>query len=190
MMTRYKSRKTLHLTGLLGLAISASILSGCATMSKGECLTANWYQVGRNDGARGYERARLYKHREACVEYGVSPQSSQYYKGRQAGLHSYCTPQNGFDEGRSGRPYRDVCPAKLEPAFLREYRQGEAIHDVLEEINNTQSHIDRLGRQLTDDDTDADERDDIRDRLDSSFRELERLNRELERTRMRYRHDN
>lgn len=181
-----RNKHVLRVLTLLGLAFGAALLGGCATMSKGECLTANWYQIGRNDGARGFERARLYQHREACIEYGVTPQSTQYYKGRQAGLQSYCTPQNGFEEGRAGRPYRKVCPAKLEPAFLHKYRQGEAIHDVLTEIDNVQSRVDRLGRQLTDDDTDAKERDNIRDRLDSSFRELERLNRELERTRLRY----
>src|SRR5690625_2734851 len=162
MNMRYGKAHMLRLTALLGLAMTMATLTGCATMSKGECLTANWYQIGRNDGARGYERARLYEHREACAEYGVTPRSTRYYKGRQAGLRAYCTPQNGFDEGRSGRTYRNVCPAKLEPAFLREYRQGRAIHEVLEAIHSVRSRIDRLGNRLTDDDTDADERDDIR----------------------------
>lgn len=179
-----------RLLGLLGLLIGTALISGCATLSEGECLTADWYQIGRNDGARGYERARLYEHRKACMEYGVTPQSTLYYEGRQLGLKTYCTPQNGFQQGRSGQPYHNVCPAELEPAFLHEYRQGKAVHEVLEEIASVQARVDRLGNRLADDDTDAKERDDIRDRLDSSFRELERLSRELKRTRLHYSYDN
>src|SRR5699024_12327142 len=102
MIKRYKN--TLYLTGLLSMAIGISMLGGCATLSKGECLTANWYQIGRNDGARGYERARLYEHREACAEYGVTPRSTRDYKGRPAGTRGTGTPQNGFDDGSSSRP--------------------------------------------------------------------------------------
>src|SRR5699024_3594474 len=108
---------------IIAIPVVAAV-TGCATMSEGECWTADWYQVGRSDGADGYTRARLYDHRQACTQYGIRPDASAYFAGRQLGLKRYCTPRNGFHAGRSGKPYRDVCPAPLEPAFLDVYREG------------------------------------------------------------------
>lgn len=171
------------------LALALLALGGCATLSKGECLTANWYLIGRNDGAHGYERARLYEHRQACMQYGVWPNAKAYYVGRRKGLASYCTTRNGFREGRAGNPYRGVCPASSEQAFLRGYRKGSALHEVASEIDEVQSEIDSLESRLYDDETDDESRDDIRDRIRSRLRELRYLNRDLNRLRRRFDYD-
>lgn len=176
--------------GLLTLTLlSAYALTGCATLSEGECKTADWYQIGRQDGGNGLTRARLHKHREACAEYGVRPQPDRYFDGRIVGLKQYCTPRSGFDEGRAGHPYRDVCPAKLEPAFLAGHRKGEAIHDVESDISDVENDIDRTERLLDDDDTSHRERRVLRRELRDLYYRMRYLNDELIRLERHYTRD-
>ena len=175
---------------LLALTLMAAFaLSGCATLSEGECRTADWYQIGRQDGSNGYERARLFKHREACGEYGIRPQPKPYYAGREAGLRQYCTPRKGFDEGRAGHPYRDVCPLKTEQAFLAAFSKGEAIHEVDSEIDDVENEIDRIERRLDDDDTSRRERRTLRRDLRDRYYRLRYLNDELARLQRHYMRD-
>lgn len=161
----------------LALVVLAS--SGCATLSKGECLTANWRLLGKNDGANGYQRARLYQHRKACAQYGVWPDAEAYYAGRREGLERYCTARTGFREGRAGHEYQGVCPLPSENAFLEAYRKGKVIHDVAKDIEDTENKIDSLEERLSDENTSDSARDDIRAELQSRLRELRYLNRQL-----------
>jgi hypothetical protein len=176
--------------GLLALILlSACALSGCATLSEGECRTADWHQIGRQDGGHGFTRARLHKHREACSEYGVQPQPDRYYDGREIGLQQYCTPRKGYDEGRAGHSYRDVCPAETERAFLAGHRKGEAIHEVESDISDVESEIDRKERRLDHDNTSRRERRVLRRELRDLYYRLRYLNDELVRLERHYTRD-
>ena len=183
-----------RVTRLASLALAGTLLagaSGCATLSEGECYTADWYQLGRADGQRGYERSRLYEHRKACVEYGIRPDATAYYRGRQVGLAAYCTPRNGYQEGRDGHVYRGVCPPKYESRFLAAYRDGKNVHEVEEDIEDVERDIDRNERILDDDDSGKEERRDARRDLRHLYDRLRMLNRQwrtLERSMMRYRY--
>ena len=174
-------RSPLHGSLLALLLIAAGALNGCATLSEGQCRTADWYQIGRQDGNQGMDRARLHKHRKACAEYGIHPLPERYYTGRDAGLLRYCTPRRGFEEGLKGRPYRDVCPLTLEPAFLAAYREGRAIHDVESAINDIERDIDRYRQRLEQDDLERNERRALRQEL----RDLRQERRHRDRERLR-----
>lgn len=185
-LPRLDTPKTRWRLTLTVTTITLLAAGGCATLSKGECLTANWYLLGRNDGSQGYKRARFYEHRMACAQYGVQPDAEAYFAGRRAGLEQYCTPLNGFREGRAGHPYRGVCPVESEAAFLDAYREGRAIHEVAQEIEVVQNTIDTLEAKLNKDDTPNEVRDRIRNKLRAKFAELRRLNRELTRRKRLY----
>lgn len=162
---------------LIGLLIT--VLSGCATLSEGECKTADWHEIGRKDGANGFTRARLHKHSEACSEHNVQPQPDRYFAGREVGLERYCTPRKGFDDGREGNRYRDVCPAELERAFLTAFRKGEMIHEIDADIETVEKDISRKEKQLSDDDTSDQERLNLRRDLSDLYDQLRDLNRDL-----------
>lgn len=164
---------------LLLVVLLVSTVPGCATLSEGECKTADWFSIGRQDGNNGRERARLYDHRKACAEYGVQPDSKNYYAGREAGLARYCTPSNGFNQGRAGKAYQNVCPVNTEPGFLFEYRQGKIIRDVDEDIQSLERTIDRQEKQLNDDKTTAKQADELRESLRRDYERLRYLNREV-----------
>ena len=74
------------------------VLSACATLSKNECLNADWYHLGTQDGAAGYPQGRLLEHYEACAEYGIRPDDTKYLTGRSDGLVTYCQPANAIRE--------------------------------------------------------------------------------------------
>lgn len=160
-----------RLPALLLVCLAALLgLSGCATLSEGECRTADWHQLGRQDGAQGQPRARLFEHREACAEYGIRPDAEAYYRGRERGLLDYYTPASGFRQGREGARYRGVCPALLEPDFLEHYRQGQALREAEQAVAAVEREIERTERALLDDDLDAEQRQRLHRTLRGHYR--------------------
>ena len=166
---------------------------GCATLSKEECLQADWFETGRKDGAKGQPRAVFQEHCNACAKYGANPDREAYFRGREQGLKSYCTKENGFEQGRRGKKYEYVCPPSLEPAFLEGYRNGREVHEYEARIASLEREIRRIEREielkerklnspkLTDEQRSV-IRSDIR-ALDMEYRDVVRKLRYLQRTR-------
>ena len=120
----------------LAICLMAAVLvSGCATLNKSECREADWQTIGLEDGANGHPLTYISRHRKACAEYGVTPDLDQYELGHNAGLKRFCTPANGFKQGRAGRSYNDVCPANLKGQFLTGYDTGRELHELKSEID-------------------------------------------------------
>lgn len=117
------------------------IFSGCATMGKNECLNAQWRNIGYEDGVRGYRATRLAKHRQACADYGISPDLDEYTAGRRLGLAEWCTAANGFYQGRRGRVYKGVCPPELEGSFLSGMNHGREVYSYNREIDKREKHL-------------------------------------------------
>ena len=105
-------------------------MGGCVTMNEGDCRYADWFELGRRDGARGHAWQQLVRHRKSCNEYGLEVDERHYREGRDAGLLEYCTPNNGWRTGLRGGSYKRVCPADLEGAFLDGYELGAEIREV------------------------------------------------------------
>ncbi|ART79420.1 DUF2799 domain-containing protein [Oceanisphaera avium] len=123
------------------------LLSSCASMSEEQCLTANWLDQGFRDGRVGQPLARLADHRKACAKVGVTPNEARYFEGRDQGILSYCTPENGLRVGRQGQTYRNACPAHLEQAFLVAFDKGKALYETeqtLEKLQQQRQELERL----------------------------------------------
>lgn len=110
---------------LLVLAASAA---GCSTITPAEraaaCRATDWSRYGYNDGLLGVpaeERTELFAD---CAELGHPANTAAYQAARARGLMEYCTVENGYDVGRSGRRYRNVCPPGSAQDFLQGYQQG------------------------------------------------------------------
>lgn len=130
----------------IGLAyiLMAFVLTGCATLNKDECMTADWAQIGYEDGARGYQDLRVSSHREACAKHGVSVDFRAYQDGYDEGVVRFCTPDNGFDQGVAGKQYNGVCPPALEPSFLEAFDAGREIHTAATMVRNLENEQVRL----------------------------------------------
>lgn len=123
------------------------LVSGCAAMSKKECLNAQWQSVGYEDGAKGYEVSRIGEYRKSCAEYNVSPDVEAYMQGRSQGLTQWCTPGNGYYQGTRGAVYNGVCPEALASDFEFAMSEGKAIYDYLQKINDYEMLVARLHRE-------------------------------------------
>lgn len=119
----------------LGILL-ALLVSGCATMDKPECRQADWQIIGIEDGAKGHPVSYIGNHRKACAEYGIQPDLAQYQLGHQTGLAQFCTARNGFNQGRTGRNYNEVCPSGLREQFVRGYNTGRKLKLLDSEIDH------------------------------------------------------
>ncbi|CAH0533827.1 hypothetical protein VST7929_01702 [Vibrio stylophorae] len=132
------------------LGSALMLLSSCATMNQQECLTANWQQIGLADGANGYRISQIDAHRQACAEYGVTPDLQAYTLGYQQGLKAYCAPANGYQVGYEGKAYYGQCPEAQHAAFFAAYQNGAKHFELRSEIQRLENEYESDGRALTD----------------------------------------
>lgn len=160
----------LRLVPLIALIV---LLNGCASMSKEQCLTANWLDQGFQDGRNGQTLTRLEDHRKACEKVGVIPDRSLYLEGRDQGITHYCTAENGLRQGRNGKPYLNSCPAHLQHEFLIAYEQGRELYNAEKRVNDLDYEVSELEQSIRDED-DKKQRRRLRQDLRDLDRELQR----------------
>jgi hypothetical protein len=133
---------------LILLALSG--LSACASLSKEECLNADWKTIGYEDGSLGRAETTIQSHRKACAKINVSPDLNQYLSGHKEGARVYCKKSTAYQLGVSGGAYNGICPADLEPAFLKAYRYGQELFSIRQEISRIESAITSYENSITD----------------------------------------
>jgi hypothetical protein len=131
------------------LVIGAFVLNACATLSKEECLAADWRVIGQNDGSNGFApQDRFAGHVKACSKIGVTPDQTLWNQGYQLGLVRYCTPSNGLNVGEAGKPYANVCPLDKAPKFIQAYGLGKNLHDIRASVASRRSAISSRQAQI------------------------------------------
>jgi hypothetical protein len=112
--------RTAYISFLVCLAIG--LLNSCASLSKDECLYADWQIIGYEDGAAGRGASRLGEHRKACAGHAVVPDKVAYEGGYDEGLQTFCTYDRGLGQGRQGETANAVCHASLD--FIDGHESG------------------------------------------------------------------
>lgn len=133
---------------LPAMLVGLLILSGCASLSAEECLAADWYTIGVEDGSRGQSVSRIGAHRKACAEVGVQPDMARYSEGRAFGLQSFCTRERGYTEGENGRSYSGVCPPHLEPIFMQGYLAGQDRYRLKQDIRRLEVELAAVNEEV------------------------------------------
>lgn len=114
--------------GLWAAALTA-LVTGCAGgMTQADCQSADWSALGFADGRSGSPAKFAEKRLSACAGDGYAVDRAAYAAGRVDGLKSYCTAAGGFDAGRLGQEYFDVCAPPIETEFLAAYEDGARLH--------------------------------------------------------------
>lgn len=167
--------------GLLCMALAVLATGGCATLSESQCVTGDWYTIGKRDGSAGLSRSQLFKHDEACAAYGAQPDARAYDAGRQDGLRRYCTPQQGFVEGHKGRSYRSVCEGPSERTFLRAFDEGKVLYDAEQRLQRVDEKISRIEYRLDHDELDDKQRKSLHKDLKDQRSEHRRARRDIDR---------
>jgi hypothetical protein len=167
---------------LLWLLLVAMVgLSGCASMTKEQCLEASgtsWERIGWIDGSDGWDPdQRLAMHREACQEVHVLPDRTTYMRGWSNGVIEYCTPDRGYSVGLSGSSGNSrVCPPETRGLFDDNVDLGLRIHNLRNQIHSLDSEIDSYESRLRDPKlVDRETRRDLHERIHNRDRELTHL---------------
>lgn len=155
------------------------LLAGCATMDKSECVNANWYAIGLEDGARGASVERLGAHRRACAEFNVSPDAERYVAGHREGLKSFCTYERGYAAGRAGSAYSGVCPPEMRRDFLAGYERGKELHGLHRRLDQVNADIKKTKAGLSEPGVSPRTRAQLAERLEGLSREAEYLEQQI-----------
>jgi hypothetical protein len=154
-------------------------LTGCATLNESECKTADWRELGHQDGRAGYAMSRLAEHHEACIKHGIRPDERLYAEGRKQGLREYCVLDNAIREGLAGRQYQGVCPSALNRDFSDLNQAAYAVYGIRNQIDGIDGQIDNLERELRSAKTPDKRRANIRDEIRDLDRRRDRLRDDL-----------
>jgi hypothetical protein len=143
---QYMFRATIVLSSLATFIF----LEGCTSMSLKECQSANWEQLGFQSALEGQpinEAASGYS--EKCTqEHNVAVRLSDFTKGYDLGLKTYCTTQNGLKEGKGLTDYKGICPKELETNFLTGFNTGQIV-GLKDEVQRLKSQVSSLESELS-----------------------------------------
>ena len=130
---------------LLSMALALGALSGCASLSKSECLNANWEDIGVRDGANGQPEEYLIQHSTACAKVNVAPDRGAWLHGRDKGLERYCLPHRMFNIGEYGGAFdAGICRNFDQERLVDAYEKGRDVNRRA----NTLSEIDAELRDI------------------------------------------
>lgn len=132
---------TMRLMTTMVVIGSISLLSGCATLSKQECMVGDWQAIGYNDGVAGYSVERLASHSKACAKVSVAPDYQAWERGRELGLQQYCTADSAYNVGRRGNALNNVCPASMMSSLRKINQQGQQYYTFINEIEKDKQLI-------------------------------------------------
>lgn len=163
--------------------------TGCASLSREECLYGDWFGLGIKDGRAGEEASRFISHQDACRQYAVSPDKQQYLAGREQGLQQYCQLDNAIELGLHGVRYQSVCPPEIDKAFryynetaYQVYQQQEALRSLDNSLQDKENALqdkklsDKARQHIREEIRELDrKRHYLRDDLYSAERQLDRL---------------
>lgn len=149
-----------HQLLIIALALGSA---GCArTITKSDCETADYYELGLKDGKSGESTERLQEYRSSCAGHGVAIQEDRYNYGRRVGLTEYCDESRGKKDAKKGEA-TSVCTAEKVPPYMtgfmseidevREEKMKElekiqaSKQELQEEENKIRSELDTINSQ-------------------------------------------
>lgn len=171
---------------ILGLLL---IPSGCATLSKHECVQGDWQGIGQRDGERGRDLSRFEKHKEACAQYDKTINLASYKKGRAQGLKSYCDVQHQLNLGIDGERYNEVCSGPIVPLLKEANNWGYRGYKVKQSLSESQSQLETVREKMREETVKRPERERLeyeerrlQDEIDRLGFELVRMKSEAEKS--------
>lgn len=128
-------------------------LGACAIMSKQDCLSADWRDVGYDVGFTGEkEIATAYNRRaEACAKHGTKASWPAFKIGHAEGIEQYCQVDNGLVLGLRGhsRAIREnTCPERDHPGFGRAFADGYRLYELNNLVYSSAHELERLENQI------------------------------------------
>jgi len=143
---------------IAALAVLGS-LGGCASMSKNECLAANWEDVGIRDGADGRPEEYLIQHSKACAKVNVVPDRGAWSHGREQGLDRFCVPYRAYQLGENGYGFDvAICRNYDQDRLFSAYEMGRDVNRLGNQLASIDGEIASIHDRLDDEDMEKKER--------------------------------
>jgi hypothetical protein len=158
-----KNRSLLRVLTTLALV---GALGGCASLSKSECMNANWEDIGTRDGANGQPEEYLIRHSTACAKVGVTPDRGAWLHGREKGLERFCVPHRAYLIGESGGGFdAGICRNFDESRLQDAYEKGRDVNRLTATLNSINKEIRDIHLTLEQKDLEQKERERLAYRL-------------------------
>jgi hypothetical protein len=133
---------------LAALSLLAT-LGGCASISKSECLNADWEDIGVRDGANGQSEEQLIRHSTACAKVGVTPDRERWLKGRDIGLERFCVPHRAYRIGESGGGFDlGICHNFDQDRLQHAYELGRDVNRYASDVSSIGNEINGIRATL------------------------------------------
>ena len=130
---------------LFRLSAAATLLialTGCASLSKSECLNANWEDIGVRDGANGQPEEYLIRHSTACAKVNVAPDRGAWLHGRDRGLERFCQPHRMYNIGEYGGGFdAGICRNFDQERLVDAYEKGREVHRLAGILNGIDAEL-------------------------------------------------
>jgi hypothetical protein len=168
---------------LAGLAL-LSTLGGCASLSKNECMSANWEDIGVRDGANGRPEEYLIQHSTACAKVNVVPDRGAWLHGRERGLERFCVPHRAYSIGEYGGNFDvGICRDFDQDRLIDAYELGRDVHRFSSNVAAIDTEIREIRAILEKSDLEQKERERLAYRLGQLSYEREGALRDLDQAR-------
>lgn len=165
-----------------------STLGGCASLSKNECLSANWEDIGIRDGANGRPEEYLIQHSTACAKVNVAPDRGAWLHGRERGLERFCQPHRMYSIGEYGGGFdAGICRNFDQDRLIDAYELGREVHRISNDVSAIDTEIREIRVLLDKSDLERKERERLAFRLGQLSYEREGALRALDEARARSR---
>lgn len=132
--------------------LASLFIVGCAskpTVSEYQCRAGDWETIGYRDGTSGFGETRLLAHQEACGEFSIVPDRELYRQGHARGLASYCTADNGYQAGLSGKNLNRYCAQELREPFASAHADGYTLYVARRDVREIHAELEQLEVRLS-----------------------------------------
>lgn len=151
---------------IVAAALLLCSLGGCASLSKSECLNANWEDIGVRDGANGQPEEYLIQHSTACAKVNVVPDRGAWLHGREQGLERYCQPHRMYAIGEYGGGFDiGICRNFDQDRLADAYEKGREVNRRAGILNGIDSELRDIRTKLEKKDLEQKERERLAYRL-------------------------
>jgi hypothetical protein len=124
------------------------LLSGCSTMTKEQCQSADWKAYGYTDGAKGKATTNFKTYAQACGDHGVKSDFDRYLIGHKQGVAVFCSFESGYQAGTENYRYQGICKSHNEADFLRGLAKGKKLYQARQDLRSEEREVSRLGKAI------------------------------------------
>lgn len=124
-------------------------LSACAsTPPQPQCENLDWFEMGRRHGIQG-EKFNYLSQAQSCQgDHSIETGHSDYKSGYQSGKAQHCSPTSGWNLGRLGQDYSNVCSEPQFSGFIKNYNLGKKVAQLEKERLQVLRDINKLSLAL------------------------------------------